>query len=217
MRPDPAPSGSPGLARSRNGLDPYQQGTHCRLDLLQFCGREGEDPVVEDRGGIVVDTAAKRVASSGRVPDDRVSAGAQMMAQALGGKVYPGGRKEIGFDELVLSTEGQQSSLKHLSGVPVLHWHGDTFYLPPTATRLASTVVYENQAFSVGPNVLGLQFHPEALTRTFECWLIGHTAELNGAHQDIPRLRAQAHLHGDLLERAGRDMLNEWLQGVNWS
>src|SRR5688572_1740515 len=74
--------------------------------------------------------------------------GAQLMAAALGARVYSGGRKEIGWAPLQLTQAGQSSCLSKLEGQPVLHWHGDTFDLPRDATLLASTSVYEHQAFS---------------------------------------------------------------------
>ena len=88
--------------------------------------------------------------------------GAQLIAHALGGRVYPGGTREIGWSTLDLSAAGERSCLAALAGQPVLHWHGDTFDLPPGATGLASSALYPNQAFAVGERVLALQFHAEA-------------------------------------------------------
>lgn len=143
--------------------------------------------------------------------------GAQLIAHAAGGRVYPGGKKEIGWSPLALSPAGQSSALRHLQDVAVLHWHGDTFDLPPAARLLASTNLYPHQAFDLGPNVLALQCHPEAQGRTFERWLIGHTAELNAARIDIPALRAQSAASAPTLERAAAAMLNEWLNGLTAS
>lgn len=143
--------------------------------------------------------------------------GAQLIAKALGARVYPGEFKEIGFSELTYSTEGMKSPLKHLAGTSVLHWHGDTFDLPEGAKRLASTVHYPNQAFALGRNVLGLQFHPESEAARFERWLIGHACELAKAGIDIPALRADNVLLGRGLEEAGARLLTDWLGGVNWS
>jgi GMP synthase (glutamine-hydrolysing) len=137
--------------------------------------------------------------------------GAQLMAQALGGRVYPGGRKEIGFAPLQLTDAGLQSPLRHLHGVPVLHWHGDTFDLPPGAQWLAASALYPHQAFSLGPQVLALQFHPEAEVRTFERWLIGHAAELGAAGISVPMLREQARTLGPALEQAAQAVLTDWL------
>lgn len=137
--------------------------------------------------------------------------GAQMIAAALGARVAPSGTKEIGFAPLALTEAGAKSPLRHLADVPVLHWHGDAFDLPRDSTLLATTAV-ANQAFAIGADVLGLQFHPEAdTTDALEPWLIGHAAELAGAGIDPGALRADARLLGPGLGTAGRAMFAEWL------
>jgi GMP synthase (glutamine-hydrolysing) len=151
-----------------------------------------------------------------RRPTLGICLGAQLIAKALGAAVYPGGRKEIGWGELQLPPAGLQSPLRSLEGVRVLHWHGDTFDLPKDAELLASSAAYPHQAFRVGSNVLALQFHPEALTQQFECWLIGHTQELAAAGVDVPTLRLQARTQGPLLEQASQAMLKAWLADLDW-
>lgn len=137
--------------------------------------------------------------------------GSQLIAAALGARVAPSGTKEIGFAPVVLTDAGRRSPLRHLADVSVLHWHGDAFDLPPGAALLATTAV-ANQAFAIGANVLGLQFHPEAdTTNALEPWLIGHAAELAGAGIDPVALRADARVHGPGLSTAGRAMFAEWL------
>jgi GMP synthase (glutamine-hydrolysing) len=98
--------------------------------------------------------------------------GAQLIAASLGAPVFPAGVKEIGFAPVGLTDAGRASPLRHLDGVPVLHWHGDTYALPQGATNLASTSLVQQQAFSMGMTILGIQFHPEAETGPeFERWL----------------------------------------------
>ncbi|MEI6984866.1 MAG: glutamine amidotransferase [Rhodospirillaceae bacterium] len=105
--------------------------------------------------------------------------GAQLMALALGARVYPAGQREVGWGPVFLSKAGHHSVLHPLdSTVPVLHWHGDTFDLPPGATLLASTTTCPQQAFSLGPSALGLQFHLEVVESEIERWLIGHACEI---------------------------------------
>ena len=112
--------------------------------------------------------------------------GAQLMATALGGRVYPARRKEIGWAPLTLTEAGRASMLRHVDGgVPVLHWHGDTFDLPEGATLLASTAVCPNQAFSYGPAALALQFHLEVVQPDIEHWLIGHACEIAGLRPGV--------------------------------
>ena len=118
--------------------------------------------------------------------------GAQLIADIKGGRVYPNPEKEIGFfpvqwtDEarrmfpgaglgsggegLGPGAEGLSPGAEGLSpggeglgsGGVFFHWHGETFDLPPGAVHLAYSAGCENQAFRLGENVLGLQFHPEA-------------------------------------------------------
>lgn len=88
--------------------------------------------------------------------------GAQMIAKALGARVYPAGCKEIGWAPVQWN-----DNVKRLlnTGIEnnhtVLHWHGDTFDLPDGATLLASTKRVRNQAFLYKENVAGFQFHIE--------------------------------------------------------
>jgi GMP synthase (glutamine-hydrolysing) len=90
--------------------------------------------------------------------------GSQLMAKALGARVFPGPLKEIGWGRIDLTEAGAGSSLASLGSEDseVLHWHGDTFDLPAGAVRLACNANYENQAFAFGQAALALQFHAEA-------------------------------------------------------
>ena len=86
--------------------------------------------------------------------------GAQLIANALGARVYPGSHTEIGwFPVEALDTDGDAFQLP--SGVPVFQWHRETFDLPAGAVRLAGSEACENQAFQIGRNIVGLQFHLE--------------------------------------------------------
>lgn len=137
--------------------------------------------------------------------------GAQLIASALGAKVYAGHVKEIGWGRLNLNSQGLASPLKYLENIHVLHWHGDTFDLPVQAKGLASSMYYPNQAFAVGLNILALQFHAEADPQTFERWLIGHTVELNKAGIDIVTLREENARYGQQLRHAANLLLRDWI------
>lgn len=137
--------------------------------------------------------------------------GAQLMARALGAAVKPMGHKEIGFGALTLTPAGQASVLAPLVGVPVLHWHGDHFGIPAGASLLASTSRCTEQAYALGPNVLGLQFHLEADARQMERWLVGHCNELGQAGLDPRLLRAAAAKHGQTLASAAQQVIGNWL------
>jgi len=143
--------------------------------------------------------------------------GSQLMARALGAKVYPGGNgKEIGWMPLTLTEAGRQSALRHLAPdkTAVLHWHGDTFDLPDGATRLASTAAYPNQAFGWGRAALALQFHAEA-TEGLERWFVGHACEIGMTPGlSVEGLRADTARHVAAMREQGRAMFGEWLDRI---
>ena len=160
-----------------------------------------------------IDVLARRLAE-GR-PTLGVCLGAQLIARAAGARVYPSGVKEIGFAPITVTDAGRASCLAPFAHDPMtLHWHGDTFDLPEGAELLASTSLCENQAFSLGPPVIGFQFHPEAGAQGIEPWLVGHAAELAAAGIDVSGLRADAELYGARLLHKAKEVANAWLAGL---
>lgn len=132
-----------------------------------------------------------------------VCLGSQLLAHVLGARVYPGGTKEIGWDEVTLTDEGMRDPcLKHLAPAgtrlaTVFQWHGDTFDLPAGAVRLASSGTYPNQAFRYGDRVYALQFHIEVTPQIVHGWL------RNEAGVDLPLVdRRSQEIFGPYLRRA---------------
>jgi GMP synthase (glutamine-hydrolysing) len=151
------------------------------------------------------------------LPTLGICLGAQLMARALGARVYPGTEKEIGWAPLDLTPAGRDSELAPLagSGLSVLHWHGDTFDLPAGACRLASTPITPNQAFAWGRRGLGLQFHVEVTELGLERWLIGHACEIGATPGiTVPALRAQTRAHAPALEELSIGIWRQWLDMV---
>lgn len=144
-----------------------------------------------------------------------VCLGAQMMAKALTMRVLPAEEQEIGWGAVSLTGAGLASPLRHLMDVPVLHWHGETFELPPGSDLLASTDRTVNQAFAYCNWALGVQFHPETDADTLERWLIGPCRELETAGIAPESIRQGAAQYGPQLKKASTRMLEEWLAGLH--
>ncbi len=89
--------------------------------------------------------------------------GSQLLADSCGSRVYRNRVREIGWFPIRLRSEVSQSPC--FAGVPnrmdVLHWHGETYDLPPGCVHLAESEGCLVQAFE-HPFALGLQFHLEA-------------------------------------------------------
>ena len=164
-------------------------------------------PFLRDELGVIERRLARELPTLG------VCLGAQLIARALGARVFPAAAKEIGFAPVRLTHEGEQSCLSPFAREPItLHWHGDTFELPEGAARLASTQACENQAFQLGRHAIGFQFHPEATGRNLEHWLVGHAIELANADVDVPKLRADAERWHPSLVRKADAVAGDWFR-----
>jgi GMP synthase-like glutamine amidotransferase len=90
--------------------------------------------------------------------------GAQLLADVLGGKVTRNREREVGWFQVAATPEAARSPIfgKLPDRYTALHWHGDTFAIPPGAIHAATSEACANQAFDVGGRFVGLQFHLEA-------------------------------------------------------
>lgn len=160
------------------------------LDLIVAMGGPMS---VNDEAGLPWLRAEKQFVRDGierGVPTLGVCLGAQLIASALGCRVYRNTVKEIGWFPIDATEEG--AAFWFPPRLDVFHWHGETFDLPPGAVRLARTGACENQAFRLGRHVLALQFHLEATPESVD-ELIRHCAgELVPASyiQSAERMRA---------------------------
>ncbi|HVP54662.1 MAG TPA: type 1 glutamine amidotransferase [Candidatus Eisenbacteria bacterium] len=111
-----------------------------------------------------------------------VCLGAQMIASAFGARVYRAQEKEIGWFPVHRVASNGVGAVFPESFTP-LHWHGETFDLPPGAIRLAATEAAPNQAFHLGPRVVGLQFHMEATPRSVRMLVENAAHEIRTGHR----------------------------------
>ena len=94
------------------------------------------------------------------IPTVGVCLGAQLIASALGARVYPNRQKEIGWFE-IRKTNIKGDVFAFPEKAAVFHWHGETFDLPEGAVCLAKSEACDIQAFQIGKTAMGLQFHLE--------------------------------------------------------
>ena len=98
--------------------------------------------------------------------------GSQLIAKSLGARVYNNGLSEIGWYPVHWTAAAACDRLHNGLSAPetVFHWHGETFDLPPGAELLAHSEACRNQAYRVGENVYGLQYHLEVTPEMLEDW-----------------------------------------------
>jgi GMP synthase (glutamine-hydrolysing) len=139
------------------------------------------------------------------VPVLGVCLGAQLVAAALGARVFEGPAPEIGVGKVRLTAEGARDPVLGPSGpaFDAFHWHGDTFDLPRDAEHLAASGAYPHQAFRVGARTYALQFHVELDAALARAW-----AELRPRDFTIDEKRRAA------VERTGRAILHRFFSEV---
>jgi GMP synthase-like glutamine amidotransferase len=144
--------------------------------------------------------------------------GVQLLAAALGARVYSGTQPEVGVLPVTLTDEGRSDPV--FAGLPAefltLQWHGDTFDVPEGGVLLASSPAFPNQAFRVGRTAYGVQFHVEVTEQMAREWA-GVPAYAEYADRvlgagGIDRLMADFDAARERMLDVGRRMFERWVE-----
>ena len=144
--------------------------------------------------------------------------GVQLLAAALGARVYPGSQPEVGVLPVALTDEGRADPV--FAGIPAefqtLQWHGDTFDVPEGGVLLASSPAFPNQAFRVGQAAYGVQFHVEVTEHMAREWAevpayAEYADRVLGAG-GIDRLMSDFDAARERMLDVGRRMFERWVE-----
>jgi GMP synthase-like glutamine amidotransferase len=126
--------------------------------------------------------------------------GGQLMSKALGGVVRRNALKEIGWGEVrVADNAVARAWLGDTRSFLSFHWHGETFSIPPGATRILENPHCENQAFALGVH-LGMQCHVEMTEELIRSWVQGGASEIK-ASEKSPGVQKPHEIEKDLQRR----------------
>ncbi len=142
-------------------FEPTSLPQHDEIDFLIIMGGPMSVNDEQTYPWLIVEKAFVRQAIARGIPVLGVCLGAQVIASVLGASVYPNLVKEIGWFPIYSVASNTEPVFSFPASETVFHWHGETFDLPPSATRIASSEGCINQAFQFGETVIGLQFHLE--------------------------------------------------------
>ena len=144
--------------------------------------------------------------------------GAQLLASALGARVYAGPAPEVGVLAIELTAAGLDDPVLGAlpAAIDTLQWHGDTFDLPEGAVLLASSPAYPHQAFRVGRAAYAVQFHVEVTEAMGEEWA-GVPAYAEYADRVLgpggsDRLLAEFRLSSPLMQQHARELFERWCE-----
>ncbi len=145
--------------------------------------------------------------------------GSQLLAAALGARVFKGPRKEIGWYPVRLSPAALEDRLWSGTAHPfdALHWHGDVFELPAGAVSLASSELTAHQAYRYGPSAYGLLFHLEMTAPMIGAMAAEFGDELREAGGDAAQLTAQSPDRCARIASLAETVFSRWARLVNES
>ncbi len=165
--------------------------------------------------------ALVRTAAAADVPVIGHCLGGQLMAKALGGVVTRNPVKEIGWGKVrVVESDEARRWLDGSAAVfDVFHWHGETFSIPPGATRILESAACANQAFAFGKH-FGMQCHVEMTPELIGDWCRDWGKEVGRLAARVPSVQTpeemMAHLDGRVaaLHAVADRIYGEWIRGL---
>jgi GMP synthase-like glutamine amidotransferase len=145
--------------------------------------------------------------------------GGQLLSKAFGGVVGPNAVKELGWGQVrVCDNEVARSWLGDLPAFESFHWHGETFTIPPGATRVMESAHCANQAFALGKH-FGMQCHIEMTEALVKTWLDTGTDEMR-AWAASPAVQSRAEIERALPDRVkalngvATRIYDRWTEGL---
>lgn len=188
-----------------------------RYSGLVFMG--GPMSVNDDLPWIPQELQLIRSAAGADVPLLGHCLGGQLISKALGGVVSRNPTKEIGWGRIVV----EDNPVAHDWFGPGIreflsfHWHGETFSLPPGATRIMASEYCGNQGFAIGKH-LGMQCHVEMTQQLIGSWCESGQGEIEASPGPAVQDRAQMHKDIDsrvqALHTVAERLYDHWMQGV---
>jgi GMP synthase-like glutamine amidotransferase len=171
-----------------------------RFSGLVFMG--GPMSVNDDLPWIAPVLRLIREARDAGVPTLGHCLGGQLMAKALGATVTRNPVKEIGWGRVDVLRNGAAAQWfgADLDAFDSFHWHGETFSIPPGATRIASSPWCANQAFVLGPH-LGMQCHVEMTPELIRAWCQDWEKEVESLARRTASVQTPAQMTEALEER----------------
>lgn len=147
--------------------------------------------------------------------------GGQLMSKALGGEVNKNPVKEIGWGT---ANATDSAIARHWLGdfaektATVFQWHGETFSIPVSATRLLASSHCNNQMFALGPH-LGMQCHvemtPEMIATWCSQWADEAIAAADHASVQLPEtMQADISRHLPTMRQLSEQLYSVWIKGL---
>lgn len=146
--------------------------------------------------------------------------GGQLMSKALGGSVRANAVKEIGWGEVRVEDNGvARAWLGDVPAFESFHWHGETFSIPPGATRVMHNAHCANQGFALGRH-FGMQCHVEMTRELIESWLVSGAQEMADSATS-PGVQPASEIRSNMEERLARlsevanRIYDRWTEGIS--